>query len=110
MTKLADLLLSPLLLLVFLNQNVRIVLIVVKVIELHGASFEWIRFIQFLFFKFSWLVWHDDTFFQEVSRSHDRIRVQLTIILDLLDTLVIFLCVHLGTDVWITRAGLNRVA
>ena len=91
-SKLADLLLPlPLQpLLVLLDQNVRIVLIVVEVVKLHGASFERIRFDYFLLiYLSSWLIWHDDALFQELSRCHDRIRMKLSIVLDLLYTLVI---------------------
>ena len=91
-SKLADLLLPlPLQpLLVLLDQNVRVVLIVVEVVKLHGASFERIRFDYFLLiYLSSWLIWHDDALFQKLSRCHDRIRMKLSIVLDLLYTLVI---------------------
>ena len=97
-------------LLVLLDQNVRIVLIVVEVVELHGASFERIRFDYFLLiYLSSWLIGHDDALFQEVSRCHDRIRMQLSIVLDLLYALVIELRVGFGADVRVAWAFFNRV-
>ena len=109
--KRSDLPLLLQLLLVLLDQNVRIVLIVIEVVELHGASFERIRFNYFLLiYLCSWLIGHDDALLQEVGRCHDRVRMKLSIVLDLLYALVIELRVDFRADVRVSWAFFNRVA
>ena len=44
-----------------------------------------------------------------MSRCHDRFRIQLSIILDLLYALVVFFCVDFGANVWVTRAVFHHV-
>lgn len=98
-----------LLLWALLDEDIRVELLVVEVVELHRAALERMSLVVFLLLIRDFRR-DEDAFLEEMSRRDNRVRVQLPVVLDLLDSREVFLSVGPGADVGVSRAYLNCVA